>query len=103
MSSSASLIDLACDRFEQQWREGRRPRIEAYLADYPRLDRPAFLDALLKVELWWRREHGERPTPQEYLKRFPEHGGLIDDAFGAAEGMPRPTSPPPLGGATGGR
>src|SRR5262249_20329602 len=67
----AGQIDRACDRFEDDWKAGRRPRIEAYLADAAEPDRPVLLRELLLLELEFRRVHGERPSPGEYQDRFP--------------------------------
>ena len=44
-------VDAAADRFEAEWRAGRAPRIEDYVAAAPPDDRPALLAALLEVEL----------------------------------------------------
>src|SRR5262245_10277969 len=79
----AARIDDTCDRFEPEWRAGRRPRIEAFLADEPGPWRPELLRRLLAVELAYRRRGGECPTADEYRQRFPEYAGLIDLALGA--------------------
>jgi hypothetical protein len=49
--SLAERVDAACDRFELEWRAGRRPRVEDYLAAAPTSDREALRKALLAVEL----------------------------------------------------
>ena len=68
-----------CDRYEAAWREGRRPRIEDYLAEAPEPERAALsLRELLALELELRSNDGERPEPQEYRERFPGHVELID-------------------------
>ena len=68
-----------CDRYEAAWREGRRPRIEDYLAEAPEPERAALsLRELLALELELRSNGGERPEPQEYRERFPGHVELID-------------------------
>ena len=68
-----------CDRCEAAWREGRRPRIEDYLAEAPEPERAALLlRELLALELELRSNGGERPEPQEYRERFPGHVELID-------------------------
>ncbi len=46
----AQRVDAECDRFEGEWRAGRQPRIEDYLAAAPDTDRDALLAALLDVE-----------------------------------------------------
>jgi serine/threonine protein kinase len=90
MSSPDSRIDHACDRFEEAWRAGRRPRIEAYLADSPEPDRPDLLRQLLRLELELRRGRGEGPTRDEYTRRFPTAPGVLDDLFGAATSPAHP-------------
>ena len=85
----ARQIDEACDRFEADWKAGRRPRIEDYLAGVPGPGRPALLRELLELELAYRRKGGERPT----AGRVPARGSRgttasIDEAFG--EGAPAP-------------
>ena len=68
-----------CDRYEAAWREGRRPRIEDYLAEAPEPERVALLlRELLALELELRSSGGERPEPQEYRQRFPGHVELIN-------------------------
>ena len=74
----AGLVDRACDRFEADWRAGRRPRIEEYLDGAPEPGRPALLRELVMLELDFRRRDGERPTPHEYRARFPEHARFFD-------------------------
>jgi hypothetical protein len=49
--SVSERVDAACDRFESEWRAGRRPRVEDYLAAAPESDREALRQALLAVEL----------------------------------------------------
>src|SRR5262245_9455174 len=70
----AGWIDRACDRYEAEWKAGRRPRIEAYLADVPELERPALLRELLLLEIDFRKAAGEQPTAAEYQARLPPHG-----------------------------
>ena len=68
-----------CDRYEAAWREGRRPRIEDYLAEALEPERAALLlRELLALELELRSSGGERPEPQEYRERFPGHVELIN-------------------------
>src|SRR5262245_28080775 len=88
----AARVDGACDRFEAEWRAGRRPRIEAGpVVEDPGPWRSAPLYHLLKVELAYRRLGGEGPTAEEYRRRFPDDAAPIERAFekaasdGAAE------------------
>jgi tRNA A-37 threonylcarbamoyl transferase component Bud32 len=77
-------IDAACDRFEAEWRAGRRPRIQDYLPAPGEPGYPRFLEELLRLDLEYRAEAGERVTLQDYLLRFPEHGALIRQVFSTA-------------------
>jgi hypothetical protein len=43
-------IDEICRRFEADWRQGRRPRIEDYLVDVPDHGRPALRAELTALE-----------------------------------------------------
>jgi hypothetical protein len=49
--SAAERIDAACDRFEAEWKAGRMPQINDYLAAAPPADREPLRQALLAVEL----------------------------------------------------
>ena len=83
------VVEL-CDRYEAAWREGRRPRIEDYLAEALEPERAALLlRELLALELELRSNGGERPEPQEYRERFPGHVELINRILNEA-GPPAP-------------
>jgi hypothetical protein len=49
-------IDEICDRFEQAWKDGQRPRIEDFLGDYSEPERADLLRELLRLDLAWRRK-----------------------------------------------
>src|SRR5262249_43542463 len=92
--SLAARVDEACDRFEQEWEAGPRPRIEDYLGRAAEGERPALLRELLVLEVELRRRQGEDPRPEEYRARFP----ALDVEWVArviaaptAPGTPRPT------------
>jgi serine/threonine-protein kinase len=65
-------LDQTCNRFEDDWRAGRRPRIEDYLGDAAEPARSALLYELIRLEVDYRRKAGETPRPEEYQHRFPE-------------------------------
>jgi hypothetical protein len=75
-------IDVACDRFEDEWCAGRRPRIEDLLVDSDGQARPRLLRELLRIELEYRRNQGERPDEREYRERFAGQGAVLDELFG---------------------
>jgi serine/threonine-protein kinase len=95
----AGQVDAACDRFEADWRSGGRPCIEDHLAGLLEPERSALLHRLLALEFAYRTRHGERPTPEEYGRRFPEHLPLVAWALaeattpaGPLPGVDRPTA-----------
>jgi serine/threonine protein kinase len=78
-------VDERCDQFEADWKDGGRPRIEDYLGAAGGAERSALLRELVRVELEYRYCHGESPTPDEYHRRFPGDGELIDSGFASIE------------------
>jgi WD40 repeat protein len=80
----AGSIDRACDRYEAEWKAGRRPQIEAHLAESPEHERPALLRELMLLEIEFRMSCGESPTAAEYRARFPEHDALVASVFDVA-------------------
>jgi eukaryotic-like serine/threonine-protein kinase len=69
------------EAFSQRLQAGKRPRIEAFLTATPEPDRGRVLRELLTVELQYRRDHGELPSRDEYLRRFPNRTELINEIF----------------------
>jgi serine/threonine protein kinase len=74
-------IVKVCDEFEERWRGGDRPRIEASIAQHPSLPRPALLSRLLALELELARTDGRARTADEYRARFPEDIAVVDAVF----------------------
>ena len=64
-------VDEVCDRFEQAWRNGERPRIEDYLGLVAEAERHDLLRELILVEAELRKQAGEALSPGEYCERFP--------------------------------
>src|SRR5262249_46405177 len=83
-TSLGRAVDRICDRFEEDWLEGRGPRIETCLPQIPESGRRQLLWDLLRLELAHRRHGGEGPPREEYAARSPEHSDLIQ-ALGAPE------------------
>jgi tRNA A-37 threonylcarbamoyl transferase component Bud32 len=81
LAPSALRIDAACNRFEADWAQGGRPRIEDYLDQVDGQERRALLRELLLLEIELARHAGETPTPAAYRARFAGETGLIDEAF----------------------
>jgi hypothetical protein len=82
---AALRIDQLCDAFESALAEGREPRIEDLVAG---LLEPAYgvlLRNLVALDVAYRQERGETPSPEEYGERFPERTELIRGAFADAQ------------------
>jgi Protein kinase domain/Sulfatase-modifying factor enzyme 1 len=79
--SEAELVDQACDRFENEWRGGVWPCMEAYLDAVGESCRLTLLHELIKLELELRMKVGELPTAEEYRLRFPDRAHAIDEIF----------------------
>jgi WD40 repeat protein len=69
--SGALRINDACNRFELAWQAGQRPRVEEYLARAAPPERSDLLRELVALEIEYRRQAGEDPSPDEYRARFP--------------------------------
>src|SRR5438445_3136144 len=79
--SDLRRVDQACDSFEAAWKAGRRPRVEAYLGKMAEPERTELLEELIRLELDYRAQRGERPSQEEYTLRFPEREALIAAIF----------------------
>ncbi len=77
-------VDELCDRFEDAWIAGQRPRIEDYLNDTPEPERPLLLQELLSLELVYGCRSGETLNAEDYVRRFPEHAEIIRAVFAKA-------------------
>lgn len=88
-------IDDLCVEFEQKWQTNAPPVIEPFLDDdIEPFARDALLAELIALEIDYRRHHGETPTEQEYLERFPAVTKIIHDAF-RGDGKPSAPFEPP--------
>ena len=83
-------IDEACRRFEANWGQGRRPRVEDYLADIPEEGRPALRAELeaLERELRQSEETVVRPGSG------PSHAFRAPGLAGSCHGRRGPTIAP---------
>ncbi len=84
--------ESVCDRFEEAFRAGGTPTIEAMLATIAVEVRPRLFAELLSIECWWRKRRGETAEPNDYLARFPDFQQTIIAAF-AAPKSPGTTPP----------
>ena len=74
-----------CDHFEQAWRAGDRPRIESFLTEFDKPD--ALLERLLLLELDFRTQAGETPSPEDYRARFADSPTVINAVFAKESAM----------------
>jgi serine/threonine protein kinase/predicted Zn-dependent protease len=81
--AEARAVDEVCLRFEACWKSGngRRPRLEEYLEGTAEPLRGTLLHELLALELAYRLQEGDRPTPEEYEGRFPADVARVRAAF----------------------
>jgi eukaryotic-like serine/threonine-protein kinase len=79
-------IDGICNRFEADWRRDQCLDLETYLAGGPAEGRPALFRELLRLELEFRSNRGERLAAAAYQRRFPELAGVIDAVFQSHHG-----------------
>lgn len=78
---AAARIDCVCDAFEAAWQGDGRPMVEQFLGTTPEPERTRLLQELLLLEVEYRVRLGERPSPADYLPRFPDQAGVIEAAF----------------------
>ena len=86
-------LDRACDAFEKAWKAGQRPSIQQVLAEAPAGEalRARLLRELLGLEVSYRRQRGELPTPEEYRDLFPNDD--IDNFWSTILFVPSDCSP----------
>jgi len=77
-------IDDLCVRFEQSCKAGQIPQLEEYLLQVSDGVRGPLLQELLRIELHYRLLKGEKPTAEEYLRRFPDQETRIRAVLAAA-------------------
>jgi serine/threonine protein kinase len=80
-TSQAVRLDEACRAFVEACGAGHPIRLEDCLPDVPEPARALSFKQLLKLELAYRIEAEETPTPKEYRDRFPAYAELIEAAF----------------------
>jgi serine/threonine protein kinase len=81
LSSQARRVDQRCNDFETAWRQGQRPEIGQYLGETAEPERSPLFKELLALDLAYRRALSEKPSPEEYLKRFPDLDKQIRAVF----------------------
>jgi tetratricopeptide (TPR) repeat protein len=96
-------VDQACARFEDEWRQGRRPRLEEFLSGAAGAERTELLRELLRLERHYRGAAGERVVLEDYERRFPADAALVravlqDDPYRTVK---PPSIPEGMGAAPG--
>src|SRR5437899_2508113 len=86
--SQARRLDTVCNRFEDDWRAGKRPRIEDYLVDVSEAERSALLRELIALDIAYRRKSGEALAPDAY-----DHLGPTSINTGDGGGTTRDAAP----------
>ncbi len=87
-----TLEELVHIDLEMAWRAchdtpNPGPRVEMYLSDFPQLAEIEILSRLVQQEYQVRRAYGDQPSPEEYLRRFPNvcSGETFQQLTGEAE------------------
>lgn len=68
-------VQPAFDRFEDEWRSGRRPAIDDFLIGTPTHLRELLLSELVHSDLRFRIRAGDEARVEEYVRRYPELAG----------------------------
>jgi hypothetical protein len=77
----ARVLDALCDAFEDACRLGKRPALEDFLLTVPPALHAGLLPELLRLDRDYRRTAGERPTRDEYARRFPQAAAALGVLF----------------------
>src|SRR5262245_50101879 len=64
------LAHGACAAFRAAWEAELAPRLEDFLAAVADEERPNLLYRLVRLDVFFRKQHGLLPQPQDYLQRF---------------------------------
>ena len=71
-NSFSPQAEQRLDEFEDAWKSGQSPRIEDYLSDVAPSEQAAFFQAMIGIELWWKKKSGALAWESQYLDRFPK-------------------------------
>ncbi|MEP3479951.1 MAG: serine/threonine-protein kinase [Fuerstiella sp.] len=105
MTSKTPSSDEAIDRLRESWRGKNRLSAEELLKQHPQLaDDPNSAVDVIYAEILLREEHGERPSKDEYCRRFPQYYEPLSRQFqlhGAlGHGVLGPVGPAPAATTT---
>ena len=74
-------VALIHEAFEKALQSDEPARIENFIEDLPDEERSSVLPELIAVEVEFRMNRGDSPSPDDYLARFPQASTEIDLAF----------------------
>ena len=74
-------LDHSCDRFEEEFRAGKAPKIEQFVAEAPESGRSLLLRELIAVQVELRRGLGNIAAAEEYQRKFPDNSSDVRLAF----------------------
>ncbi len=90
-------FERICDAFEDAWRDVQQsPRLEEFLQQAPPSAQEELLPELLQVELWWRKQRGQKPTWADYAARFREQESVFQKLLSQPVVSSRRTSRPAI-------
>jgi tRNA A-37 threonylcarbamoyl transferase component Bud32 len=81
---ASERIDRLCLAYEDAWKSGQMPDIEASLGTAEGLERRFLLSQLLLLDIDYRRRSGSDPLAAEYCVRFPDSRDVVDAVFRVA-------------------
>ena len=82
------VLDGILDEQQDLWKQGQRVLVEELLGRNPAIrDDPAAIVDLVYHEFLLRREAGLSASPEDFIRRFPEHAELLVMQFAVEEAM----------------
>lgn len=74
-------IDQVCVAFEEAWCDGDAPDLPDFLSHFPGTSHDLALRELLWIEWDYLRRSAQPPRLDDYLSRFPESAGVVEEAW----------------------
>jgi eukaryotic-like serine/threonine-protein kinase len=78
-------LEAICRAYERAWENNEDPVIETFAKQVPRPGNTEALALLILLDVKLRWAAGEKPQPQAYRDRFPEHEQIISTAFSSID------------------
>jgi len=91
-------LDAVCDRFETDWKAGKKSAIEKHLGSTAGKEREELLRLQLQLELELQTGQGKQSSKDSYLARFPDQSAVVDSVF--REFRTEPATQPPASADT---